>query len=926
MEPDIIRMYSSSPPPLDNGADDDEEDEFGEFGGFSEVSPSGVGFVDFDAPEFTNSKEEFIPSNHFMPIHDFSENVGSFTSFKPIKNGNDKDSIAELPSLMKEQSDVLPSTTSKEVVQSRTSDTLIDNIGSPGHLNEVLGQRENVGTSESFSSDSFRIDMKIDSHDKQIDSCNGEKPTCIEILTNGFAALDTVNPQGKENLDIIDSERLKSHSTELHLDSTPSPAEEFADFATFSKKERVQLEEIRCEVLNVREALTIQENNKINRIHEGSSVKQASLDRSCENEEKTLGQENQVCISEISVVTNEKYDPSALEQIESNTSTQSALNSVDTTDNAETFSSREQCETDEKLDFLTFKCAALCMDSIKTAETNDNINYRPKEETAKFTNIQSTSIDLTEENVLDESTDLKNGDSSNDFVSCSDTNEDDFGDFGTVSGATPPFVSGTQDSMSDITFEESSEQFLHFSEPGDDFGDFGDTDAATSQEEITYSQLELKQTSDSVSEGYEVARKSSVSGIEPPSELKSGGYSQFENLDLGPKIQDECSAFQDPDDFADFSSAGPNQAADWNAFEEEQKESCSWAAFGDEQTVESPLRKEACQSHRTGESIVSPLTQKTHTVPLATSQGAAVSDHSHESASSIQIALLNRLERIFEACFPSLPVPETKEGVTSLEHLLEASSTQIRAREALGENWELLDVWTELQDIHDAYGLRYQWGGSHSNKKLLCSLGIDTRNILFTGNKKQPVIVPMYAAGLGMLEPTKEPLKPLSAAEKIASIGQTPLISPEMSACTSDQLQESLPPVQFDWSSSGLTNPLDASGGSTLLNLDFFGPVDDSSSSSTTTIPGVDPELYELTTSKLETANSSIKVTDAFAKLMSTVEKTSTSTRKPKREERLSEEAAKVIASLPDLTFMHAKVLMFPTTLTPSASCHEKAD
>lgn len=48
--------------------------------------------------------------------------------------------------------------------------------------------------------------------------------------------------------------------------------------------------------------------------------------------------------------------------------------------------------------------------------------------------------------------------------------------------------------------------------------------------------------------------------------------------------------------------------------------------------------------------------------------------------------------------------------------------------------------------------------------------------------------------------------------------------------------------------------------------------------------------------------------------------------RKPKREEHLSEEAVKVIASLPDLTFMHAKVLMFPATLTPSTSAQEKAD
>lgn len=41
----------------------------------------------------------------------------------------------------------------------------------------------------------------------------------------------------------------------------------------------------------------------------------------------------------------------------------------------------------------------------------------------------------------------------------------------------------------------------------------------------------------------------------------------------------------------------------------------------------------------------------------------------------------------------------------------------------------------------------------------------------------------------GMLEPTKEPLKPISAAEKIASIGQTPPVSPEMNTCASDQFQ-----------------------------------------------------------------------------------------------------------------------------------------
>lgn len=906
MEPDIIRMYSSSPPPLDNGAEDDDDDEFGEFGGFSEVSPSGVGFVDFDTPDYTRPKEEFVPSNHFMPIHDFSENVDSLTSFKSIKNSNDKDITAELSSPVKGQSDVLLSTTSKEIISSKTLDTSIDGIESPQDLNKEVEQRQNIGTPESFSPEDFRTDLNVIHQNKQLESCNGEKPPCLEILTNGFAVLETVNPQGTDDLDTVaDSKGLKplsAHSTEYNLDYAPSPAEEFADFATFSKKERIQLEEIGCAVLND-EALTIQENNKINRVNELNSIKEVSLDRSFDDEGDTA-RKDQVCVSEISIASDRDFSrgkqglPTLQQDEFFNSSVQSeAWSLADPAENSEA-SRREQYKAEENLDLFTSKCGDLCMVSTKTLDADDEISSS-KEEIRGFTDSQSLSFDPTEENVLDDSVSVKNGDSSNDFVTCNDTIEDEFGDFGTASGATPPLLTaGTQDSMSDVTFEESSEHFPHLSEPGDDFGEFGESNTVSCQEEIIFTESDLKQTSDSLSEGCSLARKPTGTGIEPVSKLEIGQEGEFGDFDSVPNIQDDCSAFQDSDDFADFSSAGPSQVVDWNAFEDGQKDSCSWAAFGDQQATESHHRKEAWQSHRTDEKIDTPGTPKVHSVSLAASKGAVAGGHLHETTTSVQTALLNRLERIFEACFPSIFVPDTEEEVTSLKHLLETSTLPIKTREALAESGELLDVWTELQDVHDAHGLRYQWGGSHSNKKLLCSLGIDTRNILFTGNKKQPVIVPMYAAGLGMLEPTKEPLKPLSAAEKIASIGQTTTMSPEMNTCTSDQFQESLPPVQFDWSSSGLTNPLD----------------------------GVDPELYELTTSKLEISTSSLKVTDAFARLMSTVEKTSTSTRKPKREEHLSEEAIKVIASLPDLTFMHAKVLMFPTTLTPSTSSQEKAD
>lgn len=44
-----------------------------------------------------------------------------------------------------------------------------------------------------------------------------------------------------------------------------------------------------------------------------------------------------------------------------------------------------------------------------------------------------------------------------------------------------------------------------------------------------------------------------------------------------------------------------------------------------------------------------------------------------------------------------------------------------------------------------------------------------------------------------MLEPTKEPVKPVSAAEMIASIAQTPPAAPEQSPCPSDTVQVGQP-------------------------------------------------------------------------------------------------------------------------------------
>uniref|UniRef100_A0A8C1XWT3 Aftiphilin a n=1 Tax=Cyprinus carpio TaxID=7962 RepID=A0A8C1XWT3_CYPCA len=455
---------------------------------------------------------------------------------------------------------------------------------------------------------------------------------------------------------------------------------------------------------------------------------------------------------------------------------------------------------------------------------------------------------------------------------------EEFGDFSTTGSVpSPPLQEDTATPADHSQLAEDDDE---------DFGDFGDFGDASSFSATGFADFEQQ----------------GVSQTEPapsaPVEAEEDEFGDFDTSKEPSKTAlagEEATPFADfpgSDSFADFSSAQVGDAGDnegWQAFSEpdqSQNGGESWATFGQEQ--------DAAGSEKSGDDW--------HESQPATAPPTAVEERKSSTVGLDSLKyLFDGLYLLFLLC-PIL-------FFILFETLSVSSCGFCRA---------LQDVWQQLQDIHNAYGLRYQWGGSHTNKALLCSLGIDTRNILFTGHKKQPVIVPMYAASLGMLEPTKEPVKPVSAAEMIASIAQSPSVATELNTCPPDTAQESLPPVQFDWSSSGLTNPLDASGGSSLLNLDFFGPVDESPSGPATSIPGVDPELYELTQAKLDVSGGSSRVVDAFARLMSTVEKTSTSTRKPvQKEENLSEEARRVIAGLPDLSFMQAKVLMFPSTLTP---------
>ncbi|KAK7165674.1 hypothetical protein R3I93_005678 [Phoxinus phoxinus] len=436
---------------------------------------------------------------------------------------------------------------------------------------------------------------------------------------------------------------------------------------------------------------------------------------------------------------------------------------------------------------------------------------------------------------------------------------EEFGDFSTTGSVpSPPLQEDTATPADHSQLAEDDDE---------DFGDFGDFGDASSFSATGFADFDQQGATTLVAQA-ETAPKMNGEDDE---------FGDFDTskepskTDLAGEEATTFAEFPGSDSFADFSSAQVENAGGnggWQAFSEpdqSQNGEESWATFGQEQ--DSSCTEKTGDEWHGSQTVTAPPT------------GA------EERKSCTTTALFSRLEKIFQASFELVLAPRVEADVTPLNAFLKPDTPEQEHSDGA-----LRDVWQQLQDVNNAYGLRYQWGGSHTNKALLCSLGIDTRNILFTGHKKQPVIVPMYAASLGMLEPTKEPVKPVSAAEMIASIAQSPSVVSELNTGPPDAAQESLPPVQFDWSSSGLTNPLD----------------------------GVDPELYELTQAKLEVSGGGRRVVDAFARLMSTVEKTSTSTRKPvQREENLSAEARRVIAGLPDLSFMQAKVLMFPSTLTP---------
>uniref|UniRef100_A0A3P8RSH4 Aftiphilin clathrin-binding box domain-containing protein n=1 Tax=Amphiprion percula TaxID=161767 RepID=A0A3P8RSH4_AMPPE len=188
--------------------------------------------------------------------------------------------------------------------------------------------------------------------------------------------------------------------------------------------------------------------------------------------------------------------------------------------------------------------------------------------------------------------------------------------------------------------------------------------------------------------------------------------------------------------------------------------------------------------------------------------------HGGSRRNSCQASLSCRVQQLLQTSFPEVMVSavEGEEELLGLGALLQArhlSEEEEAAAELSGALWIHEEMLSPHRDVHSAVGLQFQWGGSHTNRTLLRCLGVDTRNIVFIGTKKQPVTVPAFASGLGMLEPTKDSVLTVGCLGHSAVSAQAPPGCRDIPDPSTHSVQEELPSSQLDWSSRGLSSSQD---------------------------------------------------------------------------------------------------------------------
>ncbi|XP_059086573.1 aftiphilin-like [Tigriopus californicus] len=175
-------------------------------------------------------------------------------------------------------------------------------------------------------------------------------------------------------------------------------------------------------------------------------------------------------------------------------------------------------------------------------------------------------------------------------------------------------------------------------------------------------------------------------------------------------------------------------------------------------------------------------------------------------------------------CILSSLQPMISQVISRLFESSDEDESVIEAVEPLNFSKDHVDdeIWEQICDIQSTPALTLSWTKSKSHSGWLQSVRIDPNNMVFETRHRlrgSSPSVPAFATGMGLLEPIR-----VSNPDNQTLKAVTTPDSLEPSNSEHQTRATEIPPVQFDWQTSGLTNPLESGGKSVSFIESLYDP------------------------------------------------------------------------------------------------------
>ncbi|KAK3896248.1 hypothetical protein Pcinc_000071 [Petrolisthes cinctipes] len=504
----------------------------------------------------------------------------------------------------------------------------------------------------------------------------------------------------------------------------------------------------------------------------------------------------------------------------------------------------------------------------------DNVSEDSLEKSTPLHCVQSASNDnsnvdvgnkvVTEERTADIEQEKQNDEFGDISKFDGDDEESDFGDFDRANDD------------DDLDFEDLRKKVEEgaFAED-DDFGDFTDNNTKAYEASDTFGELSAADGNLSESES------GKNSEINNDDEDEFGDFT-VQELKEGEAVSQDPECEKDDDDFGDFAG---HESKDKGGTQDPELEDDDFGDFsqpGTEQDFVSSLASERQEA--------------------ADADSWADSDLGTSTTSDPVLQKLEALVRKWvpgevPAMPPSSPVPAAP---PSLRQVVDSDAFVWR--------------WLETK-LESCPGLTVSWASTRAHASFLSALGVDARNILF--GQKWSSSVPLFARTLSF-----SPLTPAKPGESSggATVGpgsKEPTMPPltlnpthvkedsttEVVMGKDGASEEQIPPPKFDWTSSGLTNPLEGPG----LEREFLNDGGEEGASgshlSSRNPPAPSPLVQQILGGGGIGSGAGTGVGGGLSSGSRPAATPLTT---------LSSEVRQAVETLPDLSYMRSKVLMFP--------------